>query len=153
MRGKVYSPCSFFLLRLVVGVTIPALITWSILVMFSHTHVTTLCCRMNVSGGMRAWPFLQGLHLDHNLIQGSIPPSWGTNSGMASLHNISLTFNKLTGSIPPVWGNDASGRRGFSALESLVLQPGRFFRLIFNLSGPEGLWAGASIYCMQTRDV
>ncbi|EIE22891.1 kinase-like protein [Coccomyxa subellipsoidea C-169] len=67
---------------------------------------------------------LEGLHLDHNLIQGSLPPSWGTNGGMASLHNISLTFNKLTGSIPPAWGNDTSGRRGFSALESLVLQPG-----------------------------
>lgn len=83
-----------------------------------------LLCRMNTTGGVHAWPFLQGLHLDHNLFQGTLPSSWGTNGGMTSLHNISLTFNLLSGSIPASWGINANGKPRFPALKSIVLQPG-----------------------------
>ena len=83
-----------------------------------------LPCRLSGMGSMRAWPFLQGLHLDHNLLSGSLPASWGSNGAMTSLRNISLTWNYFTGSIPASWGVGANGKPRFQAIKAVVLQPG-----------------------------
>ena len=83
-----------------------------------------LLCRLPASEGFRAWPFLQSLHLDHNLLSGSLPASWGGDGSMASLRNLTLTYNMLVGSIPPTWASGTAGKRRFPALQSLILQPG-----------------------------
>lgn len=81
-------------------------------------------CRLPASPGFRAWPFLQSLHLDHNLLSGSLPASWGGDGSMASLKNFTLTYNNFNGSIPAIWASDGIGKRRFPALQSLILQPG-----------------------------
>ncbi|BDA50369.1 probable leucine-rich repeat receptor-like protein kinase PEPR2 [Coccomyxa sp. Obi] len=84
----------------------------------------TLPEQLPATAGFRAWPFLQNLHLDHNMLSGSLPASWGGGGSMASLRNLTLTYNLLNGSIPATWASDANGKRRFPALQSLILQPG-----------------------------
>ncbi|CAL8464770.1 g4305 [Coccomyxa elongata] len=83
----------------------------------------TLPEQLPASAGVHAWPFLQGLHLDHNLLSGTLPASWGTSNSMASLRNITASYNSLTGSIPAAWGS-TNGKKQLPALNSLILQPG-----------------------------
>ncbi|BDA50370.1 MDIS1-interacting receptor like kinase 2 [Coccomyxa sp. Obi] len=90
----------------------------------------TLPEQLPASAGVRAWPFLQHLHLDHNLLSGTLPASWGSGNSMSSLRNLTASFNSLSGSIPAAWGL-INGKKQLPALKSLILQPGNP-----NLCGP-----------------
>jgi hypothetical protein len=76
------------------------------------------------ANGPQSWPYLQELHLDANLLNGSLPASWGAGSSMPSIRNITLVSNNLSGPVPASWALDAAGRAHFPNLQALYVQPG-----------------------------
>ncbi len=87
-------------------------------------------CRWS-SAGANAWPVLKELHLDTNLLQGTLPISWGAGGSFASLANITLAGNDLSGSVPMGWGVDANGDSNFRTLQAVTLRPGTPSHLAF----------------------
>lgn len=67
---------------------------------------------------------LKELHLDTNLLQGTLPASWGDGGSFASLVNITLAGNNLSGPVPVGWGVDENGSSNFRALQAVTLRPG-----------------------------
>ncbi len=63
------------------------------------------------------------MNLDANLLEGTLPQTWGTNGSLPVIGLITLSRNLLTGSVPPSWGT-VSGTPGFPSLKELDLLPG-----------------------------
>ena len=76
------------------------------------------------SAGPSAWGLLNHLHLDANLLSGTLPDTWGSKGSFASITNITLASNNLRGSIPASWGTDANGKSAFRKLPVVTLRPG-----------------------------
>ena len=76
------------------------------------------------SAGPSAWGLLNHLHLDANLLAGTLPDTWGSRGSFASITNITLASNNLRGSIPASWGTDANGKSAFRKLPVVTLRPG-----------------------------
>ena len=55
------------------------------------------------------------------LVQGALPPEWGTGQGLANLTTLDLSSNNLTSSIPPAWGLPSSAGPGLAGLSALRL--------------------------------
>ena len=54
-------------------------------------------------------------------MQGSLPPSWGSQRGLSSLTLLDLSSNNLTSSIPAAWGLPSASGPGLSNLSTLLL--------------------------------
>ena len=80
-------------------------------------------CRWS-SAGSSAWGLLSHLHLDANLLSGTLPDTWGSKGSFASITNITLASNNLRGSIPASWGTDPNGKSAFRKLPVVTLRPG-----------------------------
>ena len=77
---------------------------------------------------------LKELHLDTNLLQGTLPKSWGAGGSFASLVNITLAGNILSGPVPVGWGVDENGNSNFRTLQMVTLRPGTPSHLVSSLS-------------------
>lgn len=80
-------------------------------------RVSFACQLRWASGGVNAWPELRQLHLRSNLLTGSLPGAWGSNTSFAALQNLTVSGNALTGPIPANWTQ-------FRRLRSVMLLPG-----------------------------
>ena len=58
-------------------------------------------------------------------MQGALPPSWGSEQGLANLTRLDLSSNNLSSSIPPAWGLPSAGGPGLSNLSELLLHGNR----------------------------
>lgn len=76
------------------------------------------------SAGPSAWGLLKDLHLDANLLSGTLPDTWGSGGSFPAIANITLAGNNLSGSIPASWGTDANGKTAFRRLPVVTLRPG-----------------------------
>ena len=76
------------------------------------------------SAGPSAWGLLKDLHLDANLLSGTLPDMWGSGGSFPAIANITLASNNLSGSIPASWGTDANGKTAFRRLPVVTLRPG-----------------------------
>jgi hypothetical protein len=65
-----------------------------------------------------------GLHLDSNVLTGTLPAVWGLNGNLDGIHNVSLVGNNLTGAVPSSWGVTPNGLLRFPALKQFILKPG-----------------------------
>ena len=77
---------------------------------------------------------LKELHLDTNLLQGTLPASWGDGGSFASLVNITLAGNNLSGPVPVGWGVNENGNSNFRTLQMVTLRPGTLSHLVPLLS-------------------
>jgi hypothetical protein len=74
--------------------------------------------------GVKSFQYLQEMHLDSNLLTGTLPGSWGTGNSFASIRNITLAYNNLTGSVPSTWSVDpTTGKPHFPNLQGITLLP------------------------------
>lgn len=71
-----------------------------------------------------SWQYLQQLHLDANLLSGTLPATWGSGGAMGNIRNITLAYNNLTGSVPSSWAIDPNtGKPHFQNLQAVTLLP------------------------------
>ncbi|CAK0772056.1 hypothetical protein CVIRNUC_003924 [Coccomyxa viridis] len=76
------------------------------------------------SKGAASWPALRDLHLDANLMTGTLPASWGAGGSFPMLSNLTLANNNLSGSLPMSWGTNSQLVPRFKNLQWLTLLPG-----------------------------
>ena len=91
-----------------------------------------MLCRWS-SAGSSAWGLLSHLHLDANLLSGTLPDTWGSKGSFASITNITLASNNLRGSIPASWGTDPNGKSAFRKLPVVTLRPGALLHALITI--------------------